>query len=201
MIGTVIGSVKRAISSRLALGVGGLLAIALSTLQTILAAMPIPELPAVRPGAVIEAGRWRVALIEAELSGPARPDGPPGPAGTASLGVEAEILNISAETSNVLQRVFTLDPGIEGASGNPSFHLIRDRAILGALHPGLPERVRIVWTFPRDSAVPESVRIVVSGETFKPRDNLLATPGWFGSKPVASVTLPLRPREATGGAP
>ena len=29
-------------------------------------------------------------------------------------------------------------------------------------------------------------------ETFKPRDNLLAAPGWFNPKPVAPVTLPLR---------
>ena len=68
---------------------------------------------------------------------------------------------------------------------------MRDKAMLSALQPGLPERVQVIWRLAPGAKPPERLRLVVNGETFKPRDNLLAAPGWFNRNPIAAATLPV----------
>ena len=194
-----LATLRKTLFSRFMAGVGGLLALALATVQTILGAMPATSLPTVAPGEAIDAGRWRVAVLAAKVSTEPRPDGYRGPPGKASLSVDLDILNQTSESSNVVSRILTIDPPIAGLEGTPTFYLLRDRSILNALHPGLPERVRVVWAIPAEAAPPDTVRLTITAETFKPRDNLLATPGWFNPKTIAAVTLPLGPAGRGGG--
>lgn len=185
-------ALRRSLASKLTIGIGGLLALGLTTAQTLRDAMPPASLPAARVGQSIEAGRWQVVIHEAGLSKAPRPDGYRGRPGMKALNVDLDLMNRSSESSNAFARILSFDPPIAGLSPSPTGYLLRDGAILGALQPGLPERIRLVWDLPEATPLPEALRIVVTGETFKARDNLLAAPGWFNPKPVAAVTLPLR---------
>lgn len=185
-------ALRQALVSRVTVGIGGLLALGFTTAQTVRDAMPKANLPLAAAGQPIEAGRWQVALHQAELGTAPRPDGSRGRPGSKALAIEVELMNRSSESSNLVARILSFDPPIAGLPPAPSSYLMRDGALLGALQPGLPERVRLVWEMPEAAPVPETLRVVVTGETFKPRDNLLAAPGWFNPKPVAAVSLPVR---------
>lgn len=194
MIFSWLTGLRRAVVARLTIGIGGLLALGLTTGQGLLEAMQPPELPALAAGQPLDAGRWRLVLLEARLGAQSRPDGPPGPAGTQFLTLDLELTNRSSQSDNTFARLLTVDPPIPGLAPNPVWWLLRDKAILAALQPGLSERVRVVWRMPEGTGLPERLRLVVTGETFKPRDNLFAAPGWFSARPVAAAALPiLRP--------
>lgn len=185
-------TLRNLLVSRLTIGIGGLLALGLTTAQTVVDAMSPPAVPTVAAGTPIAAGRWQVTLHEASLSTDKRPDGYRGRPGTKALAVDLDLANRSSESNNVVSRILSITPPIAGLSPTPTAYLMRDGALLGALQPGLPERIRMVWEVPDTTSVPETLRLVVTGETFKPRDNLFAAPGWFNPKPVAAVTLPLK---------
>jgi hypothetical protein len=195
-----LATLRRTLFTRLMAGIGGLLALGLTTIQTIIGAMPSDSLPAIAPGESVDSGRWRVAVLAASVTREKRPDGYRGPAGKKSLVVDLDLLNQTSETSNVVSRILAIDPPIAGVEANPTFYLMRDHSILGALHPGLPERVRVVWAIPEETVPPTTLRLTVTGETFKPRDNLLAAPGWFNPKPIGAVSLPLRAEASGDGA-
>ncbi len=185
-------ALRRSLASKLAIGIGGLLALGLTTAQTLREAMPPASLPVARAEQPIEAGRWQLVIRNAGLDKAPRPDGSRGRPGMKALSVDLDLMNRSSESSNAFSRILSFAPPIAGLSPSPTAYLLRDGAILGALQPGLPERIRMVWDLPEAAAIPETIRVVVTGETFKPRDNLLAAPGWFNPKPIAAVTLPLR---------
>lgn len=185
-------ALRQALVSRLTVGIGGLLALGFTAAQTLRDAMPKASLPVVAAGQPIEAGRWQVALHQAALGTAPRPDGSRVRPGSKALAIEVDLMNRSSESSNLVARILSFDPPIAGLAPAPSSYLMRDSALLGALQPGLTERVRLVWDLPEATPVPETIRVVVTGETFKPRDNLLAAPGWFNPKPVAAVSLPVR---------
>jgi hypothetical protein len=200
MLGFSLTALRQRLFTRLSVGIGGLLALCLASVQTIIAAMPSETLPSVAPGEPIEAGRWRVALHSAAVSSQVREDGYRAPPGMKTLAVDIDILNRTAESSNVYARIFTIDPPIPGLKPEPIHYLMRDRTILSALHPGLPERVRVIWAVPNAAPIPDKLRLTVTAESFKPRDNLLAAPGWFNPKVIAAVSLPLREDWGGGGA-
>lgn len=200
MLGFSLTALRQRLFTRLSVGIGGLLALCLATVQTIIAAMPPESLPNVRPGEMIEAGRWQVAVHSAIVSSQVREDGYRAPPGMKALAVDIDILNRTAESSNVYARIFTIDPPIQGLKPEPIHYLMRDRAILGALHPGLPERVRVIWAVPNAAPIPDKLRLTITAESFKQRDNLLAAPGWFNPKVIAAVSLPLHEDWGGGGA-
>ncbi|WP_055728150.1 hypothetical protein [Bosea thiooxidans] len=185
-------ALRQALLSRLTIGIGGVLALGFTTAQSVRDAMPAASLPVVQAGQPIAAGRWQVTLRQAEVSTTPRPDGYKGRPGTKALSIDLELMNRSSESSNAVARILSFDPPLAGLAPSPTTYLLRDGTILGALQPGLPERVRMVWDLPEAAPVPETIRLLVVGETFKPRDNLLAAPGWFNPKPVATLSLPLR---------
>ncbi|WP_439499839.1 hypothetical protein [Bosea sp. (in: a-proteobacteria)] len=195
-----LATLRRTLFTRLMAGIGGLLALGLTTMQTILGAMPSDSLPAITPGESVDSGRWRVAVLAASVTRDKRPDGYRGRSGTKSLVVELDLLNQTSETSNVVSRILAVDPPIAGIEAQPTFYLMRDHSILGALHPGLPERVKVVWAIPEETVPPTTLRLTITGETFKPRDNLLAAPGWFNPKVIGAVSLPLRAEASGDGA-
>lgn len=196
MIVSWLASFRQAVSSKLTIGIGGLLALAITSGQSLLEALEPPVLPALAAGAPLDAGRWRIALHDARLTAQSRPDGPPAPDGARFLALDLDLANRSSETDNSFARVLVVDPPVEGLQPNPTFWLMRDKAMLSALQPGLPERVRIIWRLAPGAKAPELLRLVVNGETFKLRDNLFAAPGWFNRKPIAAATLPIIPAEA-----
>lgn len=196
MIVSWLARLRQAVGAKLTIGVGGALALAITSGQSLLEALEPPALPALAAGAPLDAGRWRVVLHEARLTAQSRPDGPPASDGVQFLTLDLDLANRSSETDNSFARILAVDPAIEGLQPKPTFWLMRDRGMLSALQPGLPERVRVIWRLASGAKAPERLRLVVHGETFKPRDNLFATPGWFNRKPVAAATLPIARLEA-----
>lgn len=196
MIVSWLASFRQAVSSKLTIGIGGLLALAITSGQSLLEALEPPVLPSLAAGAPLDAGRWRVVLHDARLTTQSRPDGPAASDGAQFLALDLDIANRSSETDNSFARILVVDPPVEGLQPNPTFWLLRDKAMLSALQPGLPERVQMIWRLAPGAKAPERLRLVVNGETFKPRDNLFAAPGWFNRKPIAAATLPVVPAEA-----
>ena len=59
----------------------------------------------------------------------------------------------------------------------------------GGLQPDMPERMIAAWEWPPAVPVPQQLRLKVTSQIHKRRDNLYGAPGWFDRDPVAFVTL------------
>ena len=124
------------------------------------------------------------------------PDGSHVSPGKKALVVDLTLENRSAESSNLYRDVLKIE--IIADAAKPQFYLMRDRALLWDVQPMMPEQVKAVWQVPQEQALPPQVKLAVVGALFKPRDNLYAAPGWFPTRPVAVVDLPLPPASAAG---
>jgi hypothetical protein len=193
-----LSRVRQRLAFRLTLGLGGLAAILVSTGLHIFEARSKNAVPALAAATPIEAGQWLVALSEASI-GATMPDGRPAPQGQRAITVETEMTNRTSATSSDFYSLLRLErPAFRAAK--PMLYLDRDKALLAQLHPGLTEKVAVVWTVPADQPPPGVVTIAVEAKTFKPRDNLYAAPGWFNEHAVGTVDLPVRPGGESGQA-
>lgn len=61
--------------------------------------------------------------------------------------------------------------------------------MLGALHPGMPERVVLCWS--AAAATSDSVALTIRATRYKERDNLQGGAGWFDPRDVAEVRPPI----------
>lgn len=185
---SLFGKANRALTTKILAGIGGLLAAFLSFALSIYQSRTAGEVPRVDPGKLIDAGRWNVTVTSASVA-PQMPDGSHVSPGKKALVVDLILENRSAESSNIYGDALKIEnvPGVP----KPLFYLTRDRALLWDVQPMMPEQVKAVWQVPQDQVLPGQVKLAVVGATFKPRDNLYAAPGWFPTKPVATVDLPL----------
>lgn len=192
---SLFGKANRAFTTKILAGIGGLLAAFLSFTWSIYQSRASGEVPRIDAGTVIDAGRWNVTVTSASLAGD-MPDGSHVSPGKKALIVDLTLENRSAESSNIYRDVLKIE-NIADAS-KPQFYLMRDRALLWDVQPMMPEQVKAVWQVPRELVMPSQVKLAVVGATFKPKDNLYAAPGWFPTRPVAVVDLPLAPSGETG---
>lgn len=189
---SLFGKANRAFTTKILAGIGGLLAAALSFTYSIYQNRASGEVPRVEPGKVVDAGRWNVTATSASLA-EKMPDGSHVTPGKKALVVDLTLENRSAESSNIYRDVLKIE-NIPDAT-RPQFYLMRDRALLWDVQPMMPEQVKVVWQVPQEQPLPPQLKLAVVGAIFKPRDNLYAAPGWFPTKPVAVIDLPL----ASGG--
>lgn len=189
---SLVGKANRVLVTKILAGIGGLLAAFLSFTLSIYQGRAASEVPKVAPGKVVDAGRWNVTVSGASLARE-MPDGSHVSPGKRALVVDLTLENRSGESSNLYGDVLKIE-NVPDLS-KPQFYLMRDRELLWDVQPMMPEQVKAVWQLPQDQALPPQVRLAVIGAMFKPRDNLYAAPGWFPTKPVATVDLPL----ASGG--
>ena len=185
---SLVGKAHKALATKILVGIGGLLAAFLSFTLSIYQGRAASEISKVPPGEVIDAGRWNVIVAGASVAR-VMPDGSHVAPGKKALVVELTLENRSGESSNIYGDVLKVE-NVPDLS-KPYFYLTRDRELLWDVQPMMPERVRAVWQVPQDQPLPPQVRLAVIGTIFKPRDNLYAAPGWFPTKPVATVDLPL----------
>ena len=185
---SLFGKANRALTTKILAGIGGLLAAFLSFTLSIYQSRTAGEVPRVAPGKAIDAGRWNVTVTSAGVA-PQMPDGSHVSPGKKTLVVDLILENRSAGSSNIYGDALKIENIPDLAK--PLFYLTRDRALLWDVQPMMPERVTAVWQVPQDQALPAHVKLAVVGATFKPRDNLYAAPGWFPTRPVALVDLPL----------
>lgn len=169
-------------------GIGGALATSVSFGMAVYKAANPEPLKQVAAHTPIETGRWRVTLEKARATA-TPPTGIKPVTPKTFVTVELELENRTAATSNVL-RLLTLDPPVPDLPV-PVFYLARDNWIAGGLHPGMPERIIAAWEWPQAQPLPERLRLLVRGQTFKRRDNLYGASNWFDGDPVAAVELPV----------
>jgi hypothetical protein len=179
----------KGLATKLIAGIGGSIAVLASTGYAVVGAMPPAKPPVIGIGQPVQAGRWKIVPLRAYVGLP--PHAPGGFPGKSSLIVEMEMTNLTAETSNLFAKAVKLDPPIAGLVAAPTFYLVRDGALLDAIQPGLPEKVAVAWEIQAQPSLPPAIQLSVTAETFKPRDNLYAMPGWFNPKVVASLSLPV----------
>lgn len=154
-----------------------------------LEARPTPP-PSIATGQSVDAGQWSIE-VEAVDSGTNLPDGRRTTAGRGALLLTAKLTNrTGTSTSDYLQAI-KLATAIPGIDDRPLVYLLRDRTYLRQLHPGLPERVTYVWTYPLTSTLPQKARFELVARKYKPRDNLYAASGWFNPSVVGTIELPL----------
>lgn len=156
---------------------------------------PVPEVGAKTE---VDAGRWGFAVYGARFV-KARPDAAFFPDRSDSLQVEMRVTNLSAGSDNTFARLLRADPPLPAEAGTPTFKLARDEALVGYIHPNLPENIVAYWKWPEGKALPQNLVFVVDGEFFKPRDNLYGAPGWFPTdQPAARITVPVESAGAGG---
>jgi hypothetical protein len=152
-----------------------------------LARAPDDGLPVLAAGAALDAGPWRVRPLRAWQGERCLLDGPYAPTGHR-ISVEVELVNLSDRSSSAVAGAFVLQQPAPDATP-PSLELVRDRAVLGALHPGMPERVVLCWS--AAPAATDAVALTIRATRYKERDNLQGGAGWFDPHDVAHVRLPL----------
>ena len=108
--------------------------------------------------------------------------------------VEFDADNRSAAAADVSSRLFAFDPPMENLP-EPTFYLVRDKWIAGAINPDMPERLIAAWEWPQALPLPGDLRLKVGSEIYKRRDNLYGASGWFDRDPVAIVELPVKASE------
>lgn len=179
---------------RLTAGIGGLIAAVASTGVAIYHARTAPGTPAIELGRPVEAGRWLVTLRAARAAD-RTPDGRKPQNGAFAVMVDADLLNRSGESTNIFGQVFRLVDAPKGVDPKPTLYLRRDGQMASALQPRLPEAVVVAWSYPDGASRPAEVRIAITGDRFKPKDNLYAAPGWFNPQVVgeARVTVAAQP--------
>jgi hypothetical protein len=171
-------------------GLGAGLAAALSLGYATYSLSRPPDVPEVSPGDIVESGRWRVTVLDARFA-PANPDAAFHLERRDTVQVAMQLTNLSQETSNSYYRLVKLDP-LPAGLDEAVFLLRRDRSHAGSLHPDMQEFVTAYYALAPGAAPPASLDLVVTGEFYKPRDNLYGAPGWFPADPAARLTLPVK---------
>ena len=143
------------------------------------------ELRIVQAGEPVDTGRWKVAVLDSRFD-------------QERLSVEMEITNLSALSSNSYGHVLKLVDAPPGLA-TPTYLIARDNAVAYDLHPNMPERVVVQWTWPKETPPPQTVQFTFTSQIHKRRDNLYGASAWFDSDPVAMVELSVS-RDATEAA-
>jgi hypothetical protein len=167
--------------------VGAAAAAAISFAMTVYEAAHPKPVPVAAPGQPIDTGRWTVTLRDAR-TGSIPPTGFKPSTPKKLVMVEFDLDNRSASSSNLFHRLFTIEPPVANL-GQPTFYLARDKSVAGSLQPDMPERMIAAWEWPPAVPVPEQLRLKVTSQIHKRRDNLYGAPGWFDGEPAAVVTL------------
>ncbi|MDX0615612.1 hypothetical protein GOC93_18510 [Sinorhizobium medicae] len=138
-------------------------------------------------GETVDTGRWLVTVTGSRVSDLPRTGRKPLEPKTFLL-VEFEADNRSASTAYLPSKLFTF-ASQEGKLASPTFYLARDKAIGGALHPGMPERLTAVWEWPAGETPPRELKLLIGSQIYKKRDNLYGASSWLDRDPAAVVPL------------
>lgn len=180
------------LKTKVATGVGSLVAICTATAYTIFGAGSVAPVTQYEAGAEIEAGRWQVVPHRAWISTDKRVYGVRVQPGEQALVVEVDLTNRSAASSRIYDETLKPKWPTDAKPQNPDVALLRDAPkLVPLLHPGMPERVAYVWVLPDSVALPEKLPVDVIAQTYKRMDNLYGTPLWTDPKVVGQFTLPL----------
>jgi hypothetical protein len=190
-------TLRRRLFAFLIAGVGATAAAVVSFAMTVYEAANPKVVPLVAAGQPIDTGRWIITIHEARI-GSTPPTGTTPAVPKKLLMVDFDLNNRSASTSNAFLRLFAIDPPVARLPP-PVLYLARDKWIAGGVNPDMPERMIAVWEWPSTAPLPRQVRLQVTSQIYKRRDNLYGAPGWFDRDPAAIVALAVA-SDATGTA-
>jgi hypothetical protein len=148
-----------------------------------------PEMPAMKPGAVVEAEPWNVTITSVRV----RNAGPPTLSEPGNRWIEVlATVEVTTDSSNdVLIHWAVSVSGIDGLTDkDPDVRLVRDGETVIYLHPDLPEQVIFYWEQSGDAAVPNEVDVAVVGMTHR-RDTVNGLLQWKDPYVRARVRLPV----------
>lgn len=193
---SIITKANTALYTRIAAGIGGFLAAAISLGLSLYETREAGVVPKIEVGKPVDASRWKVTLQSGGLA-TEMPDGSKIAPGKKALIVNLTLENLSASSSNTYRHALKLENLPDAPAAQ--FYLVRDRALLWDLQPMMPEAVKVAWLVPEAQPLPKVLQVAVIGAIFKRMDNLYAAPNWFPTEKVAEVSLPLA--QGAGAAP
>ncbi|MDQ6434856.1 hypothetical protein RB623_12435 [Mesorhizobium sp. LHD-90] len=189
MTATPSSTLRQRLFAFLLAGIGGTAAAAVSFAMSLHDAANPPGIAAVGLGDPIDTGRWTVTLHGAR-SGTLPPTGVPPFDPKKFVMVDLDVTNRSATPNNVLYRLLTPEPPVPNLP-LPVYYLARDNWFASYINPDMPERVIAVWEWPEAAPLPERLKLKVSSQIYKQRDNLYGASGWYDRDPVAEVEMPV----------
>jgi hypothetical protein len=166
--------------------------------------VPAEELPVVAADEVFESEPWHVTVDGAALAADLEP---------AVLYEDgywlAVIADVEITTDESWDRSFEEILYVTGVDGMAREHqersnypggiladdirLVRDGSAVGALHPGLPERLAFLWELAIDTPPPTEVRVEITGREYI-ESSLNGQMEWLREEPRAQLTLPVQDR-------
>jgi hypothetical protein len=170
--------------------------------------VPAEELPVVAADEVFESEPWNVTVDQAVLAADLDP---------AELYEDgywlAVVADVEITTDESWDRGFAEILYVTGVDGMAREHqdsrlfpgailaddirLVRDGSAVGALHPGLPERVAFLWELVIDTPPPAEVHIEITGRTYR-ESTLTGQMEWLDEEPRAQLTVPVQDRREEG---
>lgn len=176
-------------------GMGTFAALAIASALGVFEAMPERPEPHFKANDTIDAGQWRikptgVRVAQEKFLGVSPKEG------QKAVVLETELTNLTARSTKDYYGVFHLPSDIEAQAEKPMVYLARDMTIMPDLHPGMTEKMIYVWLLPDKTVPADGLAISVRGKTYKARDNLTGSPGWYNEHTAAIFTLPVTMRAA-----
>ena len=171
-------------------GIGTFAALALAAALGVFEAMPRQPERHLKPDESIDAGQWRIkpegVSVTQDKAFGAKPK-----EGQKAIIFQTQLTNLTARSTKDYYGVFRLPPEIEAQSEKPLVYLARDMTIMPDLHPGMTETMAFVWLVPVGAVPADAVSIAVRAKSYKARDNLTGSPGWFNEHTAGTFTFPL----------
>ncbi|MHC5233375.1 DUF4352 domain-containing protein [Brucella sp. LJL56] len=150
----------------------------------------------VSAGETVDTGRWHVAVTGARF-GSVPPTGVKPYEPKNYLMVDISLDNRSASSAHASRGLLTLDPP-NPALKDPTIYIVKDKWIAGRVNPGMPEKLTVVWEWPKGEAPPQEIRLLIGSEIYKKRDNLYGASTWLDRDPIAVIQLPVHMSSAGG---
>jgi hypothetical protein len=176
-------------------GIGSFAALAVAVMLGAFEAMPKQQDAQFTPNETVDAGQWRIKPLGARITSE-KAFGVTPKEGQKAIVFEAEMTNLTARSTKDYYGVFHFPSAVDAQAEKPMIYLERDMALLPDLHPGMTEKLAYVWLVPANAAPTDALELLVTAKTYKPRDNLTGSPGWYNDHTAGIVRLPLSAQAA-----
>ena len=171
-------------------GVVAVIGLGVSALFHGLAPVAAAQTPTVAPGKVIDAGPWKVTVVDTRLlsSSTGLKTTTDGDHWFAVVATVDDTTNDSREDMGDIVRLSHV-AGLTAVAPQVIL-LASDATTLGYLNPGMPERVAFAWEQSSKVPLPTTAQIVIYGKTLR-ENSLDGTTDWLSPHVVADVTAPV----------
>ncbi|PSH67692.1 hypothetical protein CU102_17555 [Phyllobacterium brassicacearum] len=188
-------SLRSKAAAWLTAGIGTFAALAAAEMLGAFEAMPKQQELQFTPNETVEAGQWRIRPLGVRVASDKVFEVTPKD-GQKAIILETELTNLTARSSKDYYGVFHFPSTIDAQAEKPMIYLQRDMALLPDLHPGMTEKLAYVWLVPASLVPVDAVELLVTAKTYKARDNLTGSPGWYNDHTAGVIRLPITTQAA-----